>query len=147
MELNRQRCAMALFAWISRRYATSIKPDGFGQGLLDDLRWIWRVRRYRQLTMTWRAPTPDEEAAIIADPLLGRFGDDTIGIAEIDGLRCIVRDRDWFGWPDPPRFVFFAMAGDRVAAAADFNDWPSCWTPAPPDYSIVTPTTFHSPPS
>ncbi|KQM61467.1 MULTISPECIES: hypothetical protein [unclassified Sphingomonas] len=138
---------MRRFGWLFRQSSKPVQTDGFGQSLLDDLLWIGRVRRYRQMAMTWRKPTADEEVAIVADPLLGRFGDDTIGLAEINGLRCIVRDHDWFGWPDPPRFVFFALAGNRVVAAAGFHDWPSCWTPAPPDYSIVTPTTFQSPPS
>lgn len=138
---------MRIFGWMFGRSRPPIEPDGFGQSLWDDLRWTWRVRRYRRMAVTWRKPTPDEDAAIVADPLLGRFGDDTIGLAEIGGVRWIVRDHDWFGWPDPPRFVFFAMAGDRVVAAAGFNDWPPCWTPAPPDYSTVTPTIFQSPPS
>lgn len=118
---------------------------GIGQSMLDDIRWSSRCRAYRRRAIVWTAPTADEEAAIVADPLLGRFGDTTVGIATIDGVRCIVRDRDWFGWPDPPRFAFMAREGERIVAFADFHDWPSCWTPSPDaGQPTVIPTTFHS---
>lgn len=119
--------------------------DVIGQSMFDDIRWTSRCRAYRCRAIVWTAPTADEEAAIVADPLLGRFGDTTVGIATIDGVRCIVRDRDWFGWPDPPRFAFMARDGDRIIASADFHDWPCCWTPSPDaGQPTVMPTTFHS---
>lgn len=123
----------------------AVEPDGFGQSFLDDLRFLFRFPRARRRPVTWRIPTDMEGAAIEAHPVLGRFGDDTIGVADVDDERWIVRDRDWFGWPDPPQYIFFALADDRIRAAADFDRWPPRWTR--PDYSIVTPTTFQSPPS
>ena len=44
------------------------------------------------------------------------------------GRRWVVRDRMWFGWPDPPEFVAIAFDGDEVWAAADFDNWPRKWT-------------------
>ncbi|WP_294325240.1 hypothetical protein [uncultured Sphingomonas sp.] len=136
---------MRISRWLLRRPPPSIEPDGFGQSLLDDLRFWRRFRRARRRPILWRMPTDAERAVIDAHPILGRFGDDTIGIAEVDGERWIVRDRVWHGWPDPPRHVFFATVGDTIRAATDFDRWPPRWTR--PDYSIVTPTTFQSPPS
>ena len=63
--------------------------------------------------------------------MVGRFGDETIGVAEVDGRRWIVRERVWFGWPDPRQFVFFALEGRKVWAGADFDGWPRAWAKAP----------------
>ncbi|WP_288411358.1 hypothetical protein [uncultured Sphingomonas sp.] len=136
---------MRLFGRLPRRSRPPVEPDGFGQSLRDDLRFWHRFRRARSRAVAWCVPTDAERKAIEAHPILGRFGDDTIAVAEVDGERWTVRERVWHGWPDPPRYVFFATAGNTIRAAADFADWPPRWTR--PDYSIVTPTTFHAPPS
>jgi hypothetical protein len=104
-----------------------VEPDGFGQSTIDDLRFTLRFRRCRRMAVCWRVPTTEEARAIEADPILGRFGDVTIALAEVDGRRWLVRERDWHGWPDPPRYVFFAMDGTDVWAGADFDWWPSAW--------------------
>jgi hypothetical protein len=106
-----------------------VDPDGFGQSIADDNRFLLHFRQCRRATVVWRIPTNDEARAIDADPIIGRFGDLTIGVADVDGRRWIVRERDWHGWPDPPRFVFFAMEGDKVWAGADFDRWPGSWWP------------------
>jgi hypothetical protein len=85
----------------------------------------------RRLTASARACS-----AIEADPIVGRFGDLTIGVAEIDGRRWIVRERDWHGWPDPPRFAFFVLDQGEVWAGTDFDRWPSGWT-WPPEWERV----------
>jgi hypothetical protein len=105
-----------------------IDPDGFGQSLADDLRFLHRFRRCRRRAVTWRTPTADERAAIDGDPVIGRFGDDTVALAQVDGRRWIVRDRVWHGWPDPPQFAFFAVEPDgAIWAGADFDRWPAVW--------------------
>jgi len=111
----------------------AVDPDGFGQSAIDDLRFTLRFRRCRRIAAAWREPTAAEARAIEADALLGRFGDVTLAVADIDGRRWTVRERDWYGWPDPPRFAFFAVEGDgTVWAGADFDHWPRAWGSAPP---------------
>jgi hypothetical protein len=106
-------------------------PDphaGFGQGVVDDLRFMWRFQRRRRRSVEWRIPTQVEARSIENDAVLGRFGDMTIAISEMDGRRWIVRERDWHGWPDPPRYVFFALdPNGAVWAARDFDWWPRAW--------------------
>ena len=140
---------MGILDRLVRRAPVKAEPDGFGQSFFDDLRFRHHFRRACRRVVRWRVPTAGEVAAIEGHPILGRFGDHVLLVAEVDDERWIVRDRDWFGWPDPPEYVFFALAGDTIRAAADFDGWPPRWTLPDdlPDYSIVTPTTFQSPPS
>mgnify|MGYP001255266027 CR=1 FL=1 len=103
--------------------------DGFGQSLIDDVRFLWRFRSCRALPVVWRLPHQGEAASIEADPLFGRFGDCTEGVAEADGRLWVVRSRLWHGWPDPPEFVFFAREPDgSIWCARDFHTWPGAWT-------------------
>jgi hypothetical protein len=126
----------APFGRLFGRKTDPTPPDGFGQSLLDDLRFATRFRRCRKIEVAWRRPDDDEAKAIEADPIVGRFGDLTIGVAEIDGRRWIVRERDWHGWPDPPRFAFFVLDQGEVWAGTDFDRWPSGWT-WPPEWERV----------
>jgi hypothetical protein len=104
-----------------------IPSDGFGQSLADDVRFALRFRKCRRRDVVWRVPTWDEGRAFDIDPIIGRFGDITIAVAEVDGRRWLVRERDWHGWPDPPRYVFFALDGSGIWAGADFDGWPKPW--------------------
>jgi hypothetical protein len=116
-----------VWRWLKRWWDGPEDQDGFGQSLADDLRFWARFRTCRMRPVLWRKPTPQERAGIESHPILTRFGDDTIAVADVDGRRWIVRDRLWFGWPDPPEFAFFALDGDSIWAAVDFNHWPSRW--------------------
>lgn len=111
-------------------------PDphaGFGQSFLDDLRFTLRFRRCRRVSPGWRGPTQDEANGIESNPIVARFGDTTLLVTEVESCQWIIRERDWYGWPDPPRYVFFALDGDRaIWAARDFDRWPTAWTPMPP---------------
>jgi hypothetical protein len=107
--------------------AHAVEPDGFGQSILQDIMFARNFRMCRQTPVVWHVPATEEARALEVDPLIGRFGDTTIGMAQVAGRRWIVRERDWHGWPDPPRFVFFAMEGDAVWAGADFDRWPRRW--------------------
>jgi len=109
--------------------------DGFGQSIADDIRFAHRFRACRKTATVWRAPTPDEAAALDHDPVIGRFGNLTIGLADVAGRRWIVRERDWHGWPDPPRFVFFAVEERKIRVAVDFDHWPMQWQ-WPPVWAI-----------
>ena len=101
--------------------------DGFGQKLLDDIRFKLRFRKCSRHPVVWRKATGAEQQLVLSDSLLGRFADEITGLAEVEGRACIVMERDWHGFPDPPRYAFFAFDDRRVWAAADFHAWPSAW--------------------
>lgn len=104
-------------------------PDGFGQSLLDDVRFAHRFRRLRSEALALTAPDPATARAIADDPLVGRFGDDTIAVGTVAGRSITIRERDWSGWPDPRRFVVFVCDPDgSVWCAKDFDRWLSGWT-------------------
>jgi hypothetical protein len=88
--------------WLKRLLVGPDSDDGIGQSLVDDVRFLHRFRDCRRRSIQWRKPSDMERAAIDGHPITGRFGDWTIGIADVDGRRWIVRDRDWFGWPTRP---------------------------------------------
>jgi hypothetical protein len=84
------------------------------------------------MSANWRLPTLDKAQLIDAAPLVDRFGDMTIFLIKSEGRRSIVHEPDWHEWPDPPRFVFFAVSQENIIwAARDFNVWPHSWTPEP----------------
>jgi hypothetical protein len=102
-------------------------PDGFGQTMIEDIRYYLRFRKCRQMQVRWRRPLPDEVATWNAHLLVSRFADDLLGLAEVDGRAWIVKDRMRSGWPDPPEYCFFVMDGHQVWAVADFDRWPKNW--------------------
>jgi hypothetical protein len=122
---------MTLLARLRRWFRGPETGDGFGQSHAQDLIYIARARRCRRQAVAWRAPTDEEAARWAAHPVVGRFGDGTVGVATVDGRNWVVRENDWWGWPDPDRYPFFVLDGDAVWAATDFNDWPRAWTPKP----------------
>lgn len=118
------------------------RPDaeaaGFGQSLLDDLRYWVRFLRHRRRAMVWREPSDEERRVIEVHPVIARFGDMTPLVVDVAGRRWIVRERDWWGWPDPPRYVVFALRDGRIDVAVDFTAWPSCWRPDPASLGPAT---------
>ena len=117
--------------WFGRDRPSATPPDGFGQTLAEDLRFLARFRRCRRRATSWREPSAEERRGHDAHRVLGRFGDYSIATATMDGELWLVRERDWHGWPDPPRYAFFALAGDDIRVAADFDYRPIAWTPRP----------------
>jgi hypothetical protein len=116
--------------WLRRAFKRDpdVPQDGFGQSLLDDLRFMHRFRPCRNAQIAWRKPTREEDANYDGHVIIGRFGDSTEAIAVVDQRTWIVRERTFYGWPDPPRFAFFALdAGGTIWAAADFHEWPRGW--------------------
>lgn len=104
---------------------------GFGQSLWEDLRFLLRFWSRRRHVINWRIPSDVERQEIDLHPIVSRFGDQTQLVADSGKERWIVRDRDWWGWPDPHRYVFFVLKDDRILVAADFTAWPVNWTPDP----------------
>lgn len=102
--------------------------DGFGQSLWDQQRFFWRNFHDRRMTITWRKPTQMERTLYDGHAIISRFGDETHAIADIDGRVGVIRERDFHGWPDPPRWVVFVLEADgRIWTAADYNQLPRRW--------------------
>lgn len=106
-------------------------PDGSGQTMIEDIRYYVRARKCRKTRIMWWRPSPQEVAAWDAHPLVGRFADDVLALAEVGGRDWIVKDRMWSGWPDPPEYAFFVLEGVNVWAVADFDRWPKTWSLPP----------------
>jgi hypothetical protein len=103
-------------------------PEGLGQSWWRDLLWWWRFRQSRRIAISWFKPMAPDADRIERHPQIRRFGDITIAIAQFDGKQWIARERDWFGWPDPPRYVVFALQGETIWMARDFDRWPLSWS-------------------
>jgi hypothetical protein len=85
--------------------------------------WKLRVR-----DVEWRemaaADLPPHAVSAFKDQL----GVDPEVSVEADRLLWVAGERDWHGWPDPPRFVVVGFdAVGKVRAADDLNDWPRRW--------------------
>lgn len=107
--------------------------DGMGQSWLTEIRQYWRFVKCRRKAVVWQSNIEAIEHDTQLMRELLRFGDETVASACVAGRHWIVRQRDFYGWPDPPRFVFFAIEGDRIWAAADFHDWPAKWERSSPE--------------
>jgi hypothetical protein len=107
------------------------QADGFGQSLKDDLLFVLRFRACRRRTVNWRWPADEERCAIESHPIIGRFGDMTQLVADVGEQRWIVRDRDRYGWLDPPQYLFFAVEGEAIRVVRDFDGWPRAWGVVP----------------
>jgi len=105
--------------------------DGLGQGLMQDLLWFLRFRRATRRAIPWRRPSADDEGWIGKRPRLVHFGEGTVAVTEYAGRRWIVRDSDYFGWPDGPRYTLFVLEGEAVWMAWGFNTWPTAWGTPP----------------
>jgi hypothetical protein len=101
--------------------------DGLGQGLLDELRWYGRFRRAGRMSIPWRHPEPADEERVARHPGMTRFGDATTAVACFEGRHWVLRERDWSGWPDSPRYVVFALEGEAIRMAWDFDHLPRAW--------------------
>ena len=103
--------------------------DGLGQSVWTELVWAWRFRKLRRQSVAWLAPSEADHAAWRADGTVEPFGDHLVAVARIDGRRAWILENDWFGWPDPPQYAFFAFdAEGAIWAATNFNHWPERWT-------------------
>lgn len=102
--------------------------DGFGQSLIEDLRFAASARRMKRQKLTWQKLSHQQQSAVENDPFLGRFADFAIAIRTDDDQASIVLERLWHSWPDPPRFALFTMRRRAIMVAADFDCWPAGWT-------------------
>ena len=119
----------ASWLWSAFTRAPNIPEDGFGQSLLDDVCFKVRFWRCWKTPASWRKPSREQDTEYERHPILGRFGDATVAVTVVDQRKWVVRERDWHGWPDPPRYAFFALGpDDTIWAASDFHQWPVGWT-------------------
>tara|TARA_R110002051_G_scaffold3017_2_gene16023 strand:- start:669 stop:947 length:279 start_codon:yes stop_codon:yes gene_type:complete len=78
--------------------------------------------------MDWRLPTQTEKDAFAAHRRLSKVGDAIIAAADPNQESWILIERDWFGFPDPPRFAFFVYRSDgRTICEADLDDPSPIW--------------------
>lgn len=120
--------------------------DGFGQGMREDIVFWLRCRKLRRRPIAWEKPCTAASKALEADPFLSRFGDFFEAIGWSGDLACVVIERAWHGFPDPPQFAFFAMRDNRVWAAADMGGWPRAWpAPAQPELTQGDAIPYRSP--
>ena len=71
--------------------------EGFGQSLFEDVVFLWRFRKCRLSRVSWRAPSHVAAAEIEEDPIIARFGDATIAVADVEGRQWIARENDFYG--------------------------------------------------
>lgn len=85
----------------------------------------WKLRG-RQVE--WRETRAADLPAHAAHAFKEQLGVEPEVSVEADGLLWVAGERDWHGWPDPPRFVIvgFDPAG-KVQAADDLHAWPGKW--------------------
>jgi len=96
-----------------------------GQGFWIDLLWRRRFRSCATRPCDWQPADPQ----LLSDrPELLRFADWPFASTRVEDQRWVVLERLWAGFPDPPRYVFFALKPDgTIWAARDFHDWPAAW--------------------
>jgi len=86
------------------------------------------VKKRLALASDWRLPTATEQAAFKAHRHLSGLADALIAAADVDGESWILLERDWAGYPDPPRFAFLAYRPDgSTICEADLDDPSPLW--------------------
>lgn len=97
----------------------------------EEARWAQRFQAYAEQQINW-CPAADYSGNFVADyPLVNAYAETLHSFAHVDRRLCVVMERTWHGFPDPPQYAFFAFEGAVLWAARDFDDWPQNWTPPP----------------
>lgn len=102
--------------------------DPFGRTVWTSLRHEQKAKAARFLYLKWMSATVGNCPRSLWD----RFNDALELPPEwiaIDGaVTWLAAERDYFGWPDPPRYVVVGFgAHGEVIAATDLYQWPPCW--------------------
>jgi hypothetical protein len=103
-----------------------MEKDPFNRGFFALNAHMFRALRLRAREVKWN------EARDLPAHALSAFKD-KLGVVpevsvETDGLLWVAGERDWHGFPDPPRFVIVGFdAAGKVRAADDLNVWPRLW--------------------
>lgn len=102
--------------------------DAFGRSGFLTMLHMLRAWKLRGQEVDWRELSTGEREAPLA-----KLFDESLGVVpeviiESDGLTWLAGERDWHGWPDPPRFVVVGFDGQgKVKAADDIGAWPKRW--------------------
>jgi len=103
-----------------------IEKDPFNRGFFALNLHMLRALRLRTRDLKWSEAHDLPAHAVSA--FKDKLGVDPEVLVETDGLLWVAGERDWHGWPDPPRFVIVAFdAAGNVKAADDLNAWPKAW--------------------
>ena len=109
--------------------ASDLPEDGLGQSMVTDLKWMKRFRSAVKRSVAWTKPVEEDNRRFGAVLDVDKFGDFVLAAARVDDQRWFVIERFWNGWPDPPKFAFFAIEpNNSIWAAADFHHWPKRWS-------------------
>ncbi len=104
------------------------EPDPFGRSMLTALAHERAGRAARGRQLIWTSATVENCPPAMWEQLNSAIELGPECIAVEGELTWLAAERDWFGWPDPPRYVVVAFdAGGELVAAADFNKWPARW--------------------
>ena len=102
--------------------------DVFGRSLVAVTRHEMRARRQTGRAMVWRVPAGDTTPAFVRDAFDKLLGVYACVSADADRLLWFAAERDWWGWPDPPRYVVLGFdAVGKIRAAVDLDVWPAAW--------------------
>jgi hypothetical protein len=105
-----------------------IEKDPFNRGFFALNLHMLRAWRLRIREVQWKETRPADLPPAVASAFKELLGVTPEVSAETDGLLWVAGERDWHGWPDPPRFVIVGFdPGGKVKAADDLHTWPKTW--------------------
>jgi hypothetical protein len=102
--------------------------DVFGRDMLTATRHEFRARQETFRPLTWSRARLDDYAPAIRDAFAKLQAQPEV-VASSEGWTWLAAESDWYGWPDPPRFVVLGFdASNQLRAAMDFDTWPRAWS-------------------
>jgi hypothetical protein len=107
---------------------SSSRKDVFERDMLTATRHEFRARQETFRQLTWSRVSQGDHAPTIRDAFAKLQAQPEV-VASSGGWTWLVAESDWYGWPDPPRFVVLGFdASNRLGAAIDLNTWPRAWS-------------------
>lgn len=104
------------------------EPDPFGRNTLTGIRHELRARQQTATALNWDRVAGADLPAPIRDAFVKLDMPPEVHAASGAWI-WVAAERDWHGWPDPPRFVVLGFdASGRLGASVDLDTWPASWT-------------------
>lgn len=121
----------AIIGWVIFDYfqnAQKDEPDPFGRTPREARAHEKMANAALKSQLVWTPATRENCPPGMAAQLEQGIGLFPEAIAVSEDMVWLAGERDWWGWPDPPRYflVGFAQTGEMVAGT-DFADWPKRW--------------------